>query len=79
MNRFYFFAIVVLALNTLAISNSNEVAVLEEELQILRSENFVLQLDSEMLYGKGYIPGTLCENILYKESRGYVVRIGECE
>ncbi len=78
MNKLYIATIIILALNSLVIANKAP-DVSEFELQILRNENLVLQNEIEMVYGRGYIPGTLCDNIVYKESRGTVVRIGECK
>lgn len=83
MIRLSFGLIVILSLQCLSLSNKPtefcEPDVTEIELQILRDENFTLQTEIEMVYGEGYIPGTLCENLLYKSDEGNVVRIGECK
>jgi hypothetical protein len=84
MNRLYFATIVVLALNCLAldaarIPDREEVAIRNTELEVLRTENFMLTNDIELVYGKGYVTGEICGNILYKTDEGVVTRVGECK
>lgn len=86
MNRLYFGLVIVLSLHCLTLSSSTELAEASSEINGLRkikrtleTEKKVLEEDNIMLYGKGYHPGQICQNTIYRTDEGYVYRIGECE